>query len=148
MSATANFKVDPRLASILGESYRSSEYALKELIDNAWDAEAAEVRITVPTILSEDPIIIEDDGSGMKPAEVRDEYLNIANPRWTRKGDRTPNKNRLVKGRRGVGKFAGLILASRMELETTAKSTLQPSQWTKNCCSWKRKIWNWSRFPF
>jgi len=44
---------------------------LKELIDNAWDAEAAEVRITVPTILSEDPIIIEDDGSGMKPAEVR-----------------------------------------------------------------------------
>ena len=74
MSATANFKVDPRLASILGESYRSSEYALKELIDNAWDAEATEVRITVPTILSEDPIIIEDDGSGMKPAEVRDEY--------------------------------------------------------------------------
>lgn len=123
MSTTANFKVDPRLASILGESYRSSEYALKELIDNAWDAEASEVRISLPTILSDEPIVIFDDGSGMKPAEVRDEYLNIANPRWTRKGDRTPNKNRLVKGRRGVGKFAGLILASRMALETTAKGT-------------------------
>jgi predicted nuclease of restriction endonuclease-like (RecB) superfamily len=123
MSTTANFKVDPRLASILGESYRSSEYALKELIDNAWDAEAAEVRITLPTILSDEPIVVEDDGSGMKPAEVRDEYLNIANPRWTRKGDRTPNKNRLVKGRRGVGKFAGLILASRMDLEATAHGT-------------------------
>jgi len=56
----------------------------------------------------------------MKPAEVRDEYLNIASPRWSRKGEKTPNRNRLVKGRRGVGKFAGLILASRMELETTA----------------------------
>lgn len=117
---TANFKVDPRLASILGESYRSSEYALKELIDNSWDAEATEVRITLPTILSDDPIVIKDDGSGMKPAEVRDEYLNIANPRWTRKGEKTPNKQRLVKGRRGVGKFAGLILAARMDLETTA----------------------------
>jgi len=120
MNDTANFKVDPRLASILGDSYSSSEHALKELIDNAWDAEASEVLVTLPTILSDAPIIVEDNGSGMKPAEVRDEYLNIASPRWTRKGEKTPNKNRLVKGRRGVGKFAGLILASRMELETTA----------------------------
>lgn len=119
MHSTANFKVDPRLASILGDSYSSSEHALKELIDNSWDAEATEVRVTLPTILSDDPIIVEDNGSGMKPAEVRDEYLNIASPRWTRKGEKTPNKNRLVKGCRGVGKFAGLILASRMELETT-----------------------------
>lgn len=123
MSTTAHFKVDPRLASILGDNYRSSEHAIKELFDNAWDAEATEVRITLPTILSEDPIVIIDNGSGMKANEVRNEYLNIASPRWTRKGDRTPTKNRLVKGRRGVGKFAGLILASRMELETTALGT-------------------------
>ena len=70
MNKTANFKVDPRLASILGESYRSSEVALKELIDNAWDAEANEVHVTLPTILSDEPIILKDDGSGMKPAEV------------------------------------------------------------------------------
>lgn len=120
MSETVNFKVDPRLASILGDSYSNSEQALKELVDNAWDAEATEVRVILPTILSDDPIIVEDNGSGMKAAEVRDEYLNIASPRWTRKGEKTPNKNRLVKGRRGVGKFAGLILASHMKLETTA----------------------------
>ena len=123
MSPTANFRVDPRLASILGESYRSSEHALKELVDNAWDAESTEVRISLPGILTDAPIVIVDNGSGMKPGEVRGEYLNIANPRWTRKGDRTPNRNRLVKGRRGVGKFAGLILAGRMVLDTTAQGT-------------------------
>ena len=62
MSTTANFKVDPRLASILGDSYTSSEHALKELIDNSWDAEATEVRVTLPTILSDDPIIVENNG--------------------------------------------------------------------------------------
>ena len=35
MSNTARFRVDPELAVLLGEGYRSSEDALKELIDNA-----------------------------------------------------------------------------------------------------------------
>jgi len=30
----AQFRVDPRLARLLGESYRSTEQAIKELIDN------------------------------------------------------------------------------------------------------------------
>ena len=40
MSKPAHFTVDPRIASILGEHYTSCERALRELIDNAWDAEA------------------------------------------------------------------------------------------------------------
>ena len=40
MIQPAHFSVDPRLATILGENYSSSERALRELIDNAWDAEA------------------------------------------------------------------------------------------------------------
>jgi hypothetical protein len=38
-----SFRVDPRIAEILGESYRSSEQALKELVDNAWDSDATKV---------------------------------------------------------------------------------------------------------
>ena len=120
MQKSAHFRVDPKLTQVLGENYTSSEKALKELIDNAWDAEATEVRVTVPNILTEAPIIVQDNGSGMKPAEVEAEYLNIASPRFSRKGDRTPNLNRIVKGRKGIGKFAGLILASEMELLTQA----------------------------
>jgi DNA mismatch repair ATPase MutL len=58
MNQIANFSVDPRLASILGENYTSSERALRELVDNAWDAEARVVRITLPDILTEAPIIV------------------------------------------------------------------------------------------
>ena len=127
MSNKAHFSVDPRIASILGENYSSSERALRELVDNAWDAEARLVKITLPTVLKDEPIVISDDGHGMKEQELRQEYLNIASPRYSRKGDRTPNLDRLVKGRRGIGKFAGLILANVMEVITQAhgvKTTL------------------------
>lgn len=121
MSNSAHFKVDPRLASLLGENYRSTELAIKELIDNAYDADASEVWITLPKPLTLEPIIIKDDGTGMTEGEVRDEYLNIASSRASRKGDRTRLKNRLVKGRKGIGKFAGLMVAANMELRTTTR---------------------------
>lgn len=51
MQTSAHFRVDPKLAHVLGENYTSSEKALKELIDNAWDAEATEVHVTVTNAL-------------------------------------------------------------------------------------------------
>ena len=120
MSNKANFKVDPRLASLLGESYRSTELALKELVDNAWDADASSISINLPDAMTANPIVIEDDGYGMTEQEVRNEYLAVANDRRTRKGDRTTQLKRLVKGRKGIGKFAGLMVANVMEIHTTA----------------------------
>ena len=114
----ANFQVDTRLAVLLGENYQSTERALKELIDNAWDADADNAWITLPAPMTTDPIIIRDDGSGMTEREVRQEYLFIANDRSSRKGTQTPQKKRQVKGRKGVGKFAGLSAARMMELTT------------------------------
>ena len=51
MARGANFKVDPKLAHLLGEGYHSTERALKELVDNAWDAEAEHVWITLPAVM-------------------------------------------------------------------------------------------------
>jgi hypothetical protein len=59
----------------------------------------------------------------MKEKELRIDYLNIASPRLSRKGERTPNLLRVVKGRRGIGKFAGLVLAETMQVETKAHGT-------------------------
>lgn len=121
MSEKANFKVDPRLASLLGETYRSTEHAVKELVDNAWDADAPTISITLPDPMTANPIVIEDTGSGMTEQELRNEYLVVANDRRSRKGDRTKQLKRLVKGRKGIGKFAGLMVANFMEIETTAR---------------------------
>jgi hypothetical protein len=60
----------------------------------------------------------------MKEQEVRNEYLKIARDRRATKGDRTTGKHRLVKGRKGVGKFAGLMMAGIMRLETRARGQL------------------------
>ena len=90
MKQEAFFKVHPKLAQILGETYRSVELALKELIDNSYDADAENVFITIPEILDSNPtIIIEDDGLGMSEEEVRNDYLNIANSRTSRKGNKS-----------------------------------------------------------
>jgi hypothetical protein len=117
----AHFRVDPRLATLLGETYRSTEQALKELVDNAWDADAECVWITLPDPMTTAPIVIKDDGTGMVEQEVRKEYLAVARDRRSRKGDRTLKKKRLVKGRKGIGKFAGLMAADVMRLETKAR---------------------------
>lgn len=125
MTKSAHFKVDPKLAELLGETYRSVEEATKELIDNAYDADSENVTIILPNELTPDPkIIIEDDGSGMKEDEVRNEYLNIANSRTSRKGNITFSKKRKVKGRKGIGKFSGLMVASQMTIQTFANGKM------------------------
>ena len=121
MSKAAHFKVDPKLAELLGETYRSIEEATKELVDNSYDADAENVIIRLPNDLDPNPtILIDDDGTGMKEQEIRKEYLHIANSRTSRKGDRSIAKKRKVKGRKGIGKFAGLMVASEMKIETRA----------------------------
>lgn len=121
MSSEAHFSVDTRLTRLLGETYRSSEAALKELIDNAWDADASSVWVTLPGMVSGDPIVVRDDGSGMTSHEMRGEYLNIASDRRTRTGERSPKFGRKVKGRKGIGKFAGLTLAGQMVVQSAAR---------------------------
>jgi len=123
-AAHLRFQVDSRLASLLSQEYPSSEKALKELVDNAWDADAEQVAIALPKPMSGDPIVIEDDGSGMTEEELRRHYLFIASDRRSRRGLRTAGKNRLVKGRKGIGKFAGLMVATTMTVETRARGRL------------------------
>ncbi|VVE88140.1 ATP-binding protein [Pandoraea bronchicola] len=118
---SARFQVNSRIASLLGQEYSSTENALRELVDNAWDADAESVSVSLPEPMSDDPIIISDTGTGMTTAELEAHYLSIAADRRVRSGDRTKGKDRLVKGRKGIGKFSGLMAASVMRLETYAR---------------------------
>jgi Histidine kinase-, DNA gyrase B-, and HSP90-like ATPase len=128
------FQVDTRLAKLLSENYRSSEKALKELVDNAWDADAELVMIELPEPLTSEPIIIQDHGSGMTEEELGQEYLFIASDRRQRRGDFTIQKNRKVKGRKGIGKFAGLMAANSMQLETWARGRKTSFTLTNSDC--------------
>lgn len=121
---TARFQVDSRLARLLSQEYPSTEKALKELVDNAWDADAENVWISLPAPMTDAPIVIADDGSGMTRAELESHYLAIARDRREHRGERTAGKQRLVKGRKGIGKFAGLMAAAEMTLETRTRGTL------------------------
>lgn len=116
MDSTAHFLVSPRLANLLGETYRSSEAALKELVDNSWDADATEVWVTLPKPMTSEPIVVRDNGGSMSEQQLRSEYLFIARDKRTSQGERTPKFKRKTKGRKGIGKFAGLTVASKMEL--------------------------------
>lgn len=121
---TARFQVDSRLARLLSQEYSSTEKALKELVDNAWDADAENVLISLPAPMTDAPIVISDDGTGMTRAELESHYLAIARDRREHRGERTAGKQRLVKGRKGIGKFAGLMAAAEMTLETRTRGTL------------------------
>src|ERR1700733_3256395 len=121
MSESLNFGVDPKLAALLGSSYNSTEKAIKELVDNAWDADAEEVSITLPDQKNPDPIMVSDNGAGMTVQELRNDYLKVARDRRTVKGDRTKTKNRKVRGRKWIGMFAGFIVGERMRLITKAR---------------------------
>ena len=119
MGTQTHFRIEPRLIQILGAQYRSTEEAIKELVANAWDADATRVEISLPEPFAEEPIVVHDNGYGMTPAQIEAEYLCIAFDRRANYGDRTP-RGRTVRGRKGIGKFAGLMAADTMIIDTVA----------------------------
>ena len=59
---------------------------LKKLVDNAWDAAAENVHISLLEPMSDAPIVISDDDSGRTLAEFESHYLASARDRrcWRR----------------------------------------------------------------
>ena len=71
------FQVDVNVINHLGVGlYSSTPAALTELVANAWDADANEIRITVDPV--QRSIVIEDDGHGMSAADIKNLLLMSA----------------------------------------------------------------------
>lgn len=114
-----------RIIDHLGiQMYQSPTAAIAELVANAWDADAEEVKIQVPgSISSGVTIVIKDTGDGMSFAQCEERYLNVG---YCRRGDATEEKSasgRPVLGRKGIGKFAGFGIARVVEVDTVSKET-------------------------
>ncbi len=102
------------------QMYKRRDVAIAELVANAWDAEAKNVRLIIPTEdYDQDTSSIEilDDGSGMTADAVQAEFLVIGRNRRT---DSTAPSNRSVMGKKGIGKLAGFGMAKKMEITTWA----------------------------
>lgn len=102
------------------QMYKRRDVALAELVANAWDAGATEVRIEIPDPATYAPAVsvltVTDNGSGMTADQVDDEYLVIGRNRRA-EGQGAP-KNRRVMGRKGVGKLAGFGFGRTMSVST------------------------------
>jgi hypothetical protein len=111
-------KVSSRILDHLGVSaYNSLKKCLAELAANSYDADATEVRISIPDVIDTNACIdILDDGTGMTASEIDDNYLFIARDRRLQ-GQHSPG-GRLLVGSKGIGKFAGFGIASRVQLTT------------------------------
>lgn len=97
--------------------------AFSELVANSWDAGATLVSITIPEEKGQ-PIIIEDNGSGMTDKEFHQRWMTIAYNRVAHQGQyieynsSTGKARRLAYGRNGVGRHSMLCFDDQYQVET------------------------------
>ena len=110
------FNVDINVINHLGVGlYSSTPAALTELVANAWDADANEVKITISP--DSKSIIIEDDGHGMDVQGIKEKFLKVGySRRNTVKGRKSESGNRDVMGRKGIGKLSMFALANNVQV--------------------------------
>lgn len=128
--------VDKSHLITIGERlYTESIELIRELVNNAYDADATEVRVTV----SDDVVRVEDDGAGMDFDGLR-QYFNIGSPEKLQK-PKSPRFRRDRIGQFGIGKFASLSACERFEVETqkgsfAARVIFDKSAWEQAGDAW------------
>ena len=113
-------KFGGRLVEQLGaQMYPSATATVAELISNAWDADARNVWVEMPFgDWAGGEIIVTDDGTGMDLHEAQEAYLVVGRNRRLGGKQRTDDRNRLVHGRKGIGKLAAFGTATILEVKT------------------------------
>ncbi len=87
---------------------------ISEAVANSWDADADEVQINI----SNDEIVIEDNGQGMTIKDANDKYLFIGYERRKDSGEMTDKWKRKVMGRKGIGKLSLFSIANIVEVHS------------------------------
>ena len=118
------------------QMYSGAVPAISELISNAYDAMARNIRIEIPTgrpIQQTDKIVVKDDGHGMNYVDCNSLYLAVGRDRrlgatgWTQEyNGMSPRK---VQGRKGIGKLAGFGIADLIEVRSINEQEIQHFAW-------------------
>jgi len=129
--------VDKSHLLTIGEKlYSESIELIRELVNNAYDADATEAKVTI----GEDSIIVEDNGSGMDRKGL-EQYFNVGSP-FKKIHTKSPRFQRDRIGQFGIGKFATLSACQRFEVYTqcgsfSATVTFDKKEWGKEENSWQ-----------
>ena len=101
-----SFSVTARVATQLGrESISNSIVAVLELVKNAYDADAENVKIRFGNLDQDKPLlVIEDDGNGMTEQQLRDGWLVIGTPNKLLSAQ-SSRKRRVLTGEKGLGRL-------------------------------------------
>ena len=133
---TIEVTVDKSHIVTIGERlYGESIELIRELINNAYDADATEVKVTV----NEDSIIVEDNGSGMDLDGLK-QYFNIGST-LKKNSPKSPKFARDRIGEFGIGKFATLSACSHFEVWTKkgdfqARVIFDKEDWQRSQDKW------------
>lgn len=128
--------VDKSHLITIGERlYSESIELIRELVNNAYDADATEVDIYI----TDDMIEIKDNGTGMDREGLR-QYFNIGSQEKILKA-KSPKFQRDLIGQFGIGKFASLSACECFEVYTqrgdfAAKVTFDKKEWEKEGDQW------------
>lgn len=97
--------------------YSNTSAVLSEVVANAWDADATEVKIQI----SGDAISIRDNGNGMDLEDINGKYLNVGYQKRAESGV-SPIFNRPVMGRKGIGKLSLFSIANIVKVYSKKES--------------------------
>ncbi len=96
--------------------------AIEELVWNALDADAREVKVDLVTnsLGAVEAVRVADDGAGIDIARVDDTFGALGGS-WKRADGITPGLHRRLHGRRGRGRFKAFAIGLHSEWRTTVK---------------------------
>jgi hypothetical protein len=114
------------LVRTLGSLVIYPDIALTELVANAWDAGATEVRITIPNDYNQ-KLIIEDNGIGLTKEEFHNRWMKLGYDRLKHQGRDVKfpngyNGKRYAFGRNGVGRHGLLCFNNEYTVQTNSGS--------------------------
>jgi hypothetical protein len=116
--------------------YTENVELLRELVNNGYDADATEVRISI----GPDEAIVEDNGSGMDIEGLK-QYFNIGSS-GKRENPISPKHKRLRIGEFGIGKFSVLSNCDHFEVYThkgdfAGTVTFDKKEWARQQGEWE-----------
>jgi len=117
-SEQVSFSVDSGILYRLGlELFQRAESAVAELIKNAYDADATDVKVTFLDVDKKGgTLIIDDDGEGMTKDQIINGFMRIASTEKLHNPFTT--KGRKKAGKKGIGRFATIFLGTKITILT------------------------------